>query len=155
MVHAQDRLIKHLQVRELAMVAGGSIGGQQALEWAVTYPELVRKVGVIAATAAQSAQAVAFSEVQRQAIMADPHWLCGDYVPGQGPATGLAIARRLAIITHQSEEAMELRFARNSVQHDECPSPTFSPDLGGPFDIDNFPSSQGAQFPRRFDAHIY
>ncbi len=127
------------------MVAGGSIGGQQALEWAVTYPELVRKVGVIAATATQSAQAVAFSEVQRQAIMADPHWLCGDYIPGQGPATGLAIARMLAMITYQSEEAMELRFSRNSVQHDECPSPTFSPNLGGRFDVENYLYYQGAQ----------
>ncbi len=155
MVHAQHRLIEHLQVRELAMVAGGSIGGQQALEWAVAYPELVRKVGVIAATAAQSAQAVAFSEVQRQAIMADPHWLCGDYVPGQGPATGLAIARMLAMITYQSEEAMELRFARNSVQHDECPSPTFSPNLGGRFDVENYLYYQGAQLARRFDANSY
>lgn len=155
MVHAQRRLIEHLEVRELAMVVGGSIGGQQALEWAVTYPELVRKVGVIAATAAQSAQAVAFSEVQRQAIMADPRWLCGDYIPGQGPATGLAIARMLAMITYQSEEAMELRFARNSVQRDECPSPTFSPDLGGRFDVENYLYYQGAQLARRFDANSY
>jgi homoserine O-acetyltransferase/O-succinyltransferase len=155
MVHAQRRLIEHLNVRELAMVAGGSIGGQQALEWAVTYPELVRKIGVIAATAAQSAQAVAFSEVQRQAIMADPCWLCGDYVPGQGPATGLAIARMLAMITYQSEEAMELRFSRNSIQRDECPSPTFSPDLGGRFDVENYLYYQGAQLTRRFDANSY
>ncbi len=155
MVHAQRRLIEHLEVRELAMVVGGSIGGQQALEWAVSYPELVRKVGVIAATAAQSAQAVAFSEVQRQAIMADPRWLCGDYIPGQGPATGLAIARMLAMITYQSEEAMELRFARNSVQHNECPSPTFSPDLGGRFDVENYLYYQGAQLARRFDANSY
>ncbi len=155
MVHAQRKLIEHLEVRELAMVAGGSIGGQQALEWAVTYPELVRKVVVIAATAAQSAQAVAFSEVQRQAIMADPRWLCGDYVPGQGPATGLAIARMLAMITYQSEEAMESRFARNSVQHNECPSPTCSPDLGGRFDVENYLYYQGGQLARRFDANSY
>jgi homoserine O-acetyltransferase len=155
MVHAQRKLIEHLEVRELAMVAGGSIGGQQALEWAVTYPELVRKVVVIAATAVQSAQAVAFSEIQRQAIMADPCWLCGDYVPGQGPATGLAIARMLAMITYQSEESMELRFARKSVQRDEVPSPTFSPDLGGRFDVENYLYYQGAQLARRFDANSY
>lgn len=155
MVHAQRKLIDHLQVRELAMVVGGSIGGQQALEWAVTYPELVRKVGVIAATAAQSAQAVAFSEVQRQAIMADPGWLCGDYVPGQGPATGLAIARMLAMITYQSEEGMELRFARNSVQRNACPSPTISPDLGACFDVENYLYYQGAQLASRFDANSY
>ena len=70
MVRAQQRLIEHLGVRQLAMVAGGSIGGQQALEWAVTYPELVEKAIVVAATAALTAQAIALSEVQRQAIMA-------------------------------------------------------------------------------------
>ncbi|HEY4034061.1 MAG TPA: homoserine O-acetyltransferase [Ktedonobacteraceae bacterium] len=155
MVHAQRKLIEHLEVRELAMVVGGSIGGQQALEWAVTYPELVCKVVVMAATAAQSAQALAFSEVQRQAIMADPLWLCGDYLPGQGPATGLAIARMLAMITYQSEEAMELRFARNSVQRDACPSPTFSPDLGMRFDVENYLYYQGTQLAKRFDANSY
>ena len=67
------------------MVAGGSIGGLQALEWAVTYPDLVRNVAVIAATPALTAQAIAFSEVERQAIMADPLWQGGDYAPGQGP----------------------------------------------------------------------
>ncbi len=155
MVHAQRRLIEHLGVRELAMVVGGSIGGQQALDWAVEYPELVRKVGVIAATASQSAQAIAFSEVQRQAIMADPHWLCGDYLPGQGPATGLAIARMLAMITYQSEETMELRFSRNSVQRDECLSPTVSPNLGERFDVENYLYYQGAQLANRFDANSY
>ncbi len=155
MVHAQRRLIEHLGIRELAMVVGGSIGGQQALDWAVEYPELVRKVGVIAATASQSAQAIAFSEVQRQAIMADPHWLCGDYLPGQGPATGLAIARMLAMITYQSEETMELRFARNSVQRDECLSPTVSPNLGERFDVENYLYYQGARLVNRFDANSY
>src|SRR6202035_1780261 len=104
MVRAQRGLIEHLGVRQLAMVVGGSIGGQQALEWAVIYPELVRKVIVVAATAALTAQAVAFSEVGRQAIMADPHWQQGDYAPGEGPDAGLAIARMLAMITYQSEE---------------------------------------------------
>src|SRR5947209_11686031 len=93
MVHAQHILLEHLGVRQLAAVAGGSIGGQQALEWAVTYPEMVRNVIVVAATAALTAQAVAFSEVQRQAIMLDPRWQQGDYPPGQGPGAGLAIAR--------------------------------------------------------------
>src|SRR5437870_1487162 len=93
MVRAQCRLIDHLGVRQLAMVAGGSIGGQQALEWAVLYPERVQKVAVVAATAALTAQAIAFSEVQRQAILADPRWQTGDYRPSEGPEAGLAIAR--------------------------------------------------------------
>src|SRR5436309_1556992 len=88
----------------LPLQLGGSVGGQQALEWAVSYPELVEKVAVIAATAALTAQSVAFSEVERQAIMADPRWNEGNYEPGEGPATGLAIARMLAMITYQSEE---------------------------------------------------
>src|SRR5579885_515167 len=127
MVRAQRRLIEHLGVKRLAMVAGGSIGGQQALEWAVAYPELVRKVVVVAATGALTAQAVAFSEVERQAIMADPRWQGGDYAPGQGPASGLAIARMLAMITYQSEEAMELRFARRPARNSSVASPSRSP----------------------------
>ena len=112
MVRAQRRLLEHLGVRRIAMMADGSIGGQQALEWAVTYPELVEKVIVVAATAALTAQAVAFSEVQRQVIMSDPRWQKGDYAPDEGPDAGLAIARMLAMITYQSEESMELRFSR-------------------------------------------
>src|SRR5437763_3507167 len=83
MVQAQRRLVEHLGVRKIAMVAGGSIGGQQALEWAVSYPELVEKVIVVATTAALTAQAVAFSEVQRQVIMSDPRWQQGDYAPDE------------------------------------------------------------------------
>src|SRR2546425_10516666 len=98
MVHAQRRLIEHLGVRELAMVAGGSIGGQQALEWAVTYPALVRNVVVVAATAALAAQAGGFSEGGGQAIMMGPRWQGGDYAPGQGPEAGLAGGRGRAAV---------------------------------------------------------
>ncbi len=155
MVNAQYKLIEHLGVRELAMVAGGSIGGQQALEWAVSYPDFVRKAVVVAADAAISAQAIAFNEVARQAIMADPLWLCGDYMPGQGPQTGLAIARMLAMITYQSEETMEMRFARKSVQGGIVPSPALSPDLGVRFDVENYLYYQGKALARRFDANSY
>ncbi|GCE25674.1 homoserine O-acetyltransferase [Dictyobacter alpinus] len=155
MVRAQHKLIKHLGVRRLAMVAGGSIGGQQALEWAVMYPQLVEKVAVIAASAAVSAQAISFNEVARQSIMADPAWLCGDYLPGHGPATGLSIARMLAMITYQSEESMEMRFSRNPVQREAATAPTFSPELGGRFDVENYLYYQGDQLARRFDANSY
>ena len=123
MVQAQRILLEHLGVRRLAMVAGGSIGGQQALEWGVAYPEMVQKVIVVAATAALTAQAIAFSEVGRQAIMVDPRWQNGDYTPGQGPGGGLAIARMLAMITYQSEEAMEMRFARRPARSNSIPAP--------------------------------
>ncbi len=155
MVHAQRKLVEHLGVRQLALVVGGSIGGQQALEWAVSYPELVQKVAVVAATAALTAQAIAFSEVGRQAIMLDPRWMRGDYAPGQGPDVGLAVARMLAMITYQSEEAMELRFSRNPARRTEVASPTRSPDLGGRFDVEGYLYYQGETLARRFDANSY
>ena len=155
MVQAQRRLVDYLGVRQLAMVAGGSIGGQQALEWAVLYPERVQRVAVVAATAALTAQAIAFSEVERQAIMADSYWQSGDYEPGQGPNAGLAIARMLAMITYQSEEAMELRFARRPVQQRFAASPSRVPDLGKRFNVENYLFYQGEQLARRFDANSY
>ena len=155
MVQAQQRLIEHLGVRQLAMVAGGSIGGQQALEWAVAYPELVQKVAVVAATASLTAQAVAFSEVQRQAIMADPRWLGGNYEPGRGPDAGLAIARMLAMITYQSEESMELRFSRQPAARGITSAPSGWTDFGGRFDVEDYLYYQGTSLVRRFDANSY
>jgi len=155
MVRAQKVLIEHLGVRQLAMVAGGSIGGQQALEWAVSYPELVRKAIVVAATAALTAQAIALSEVGRQAIMADPLWRGGHYPPGHGPEAGLSIARMLAMITYQSEEGMEMRFARRPAESTANPTPSRSADLGGRFDVENYLYYQGEALVRRFDANSY
>jgi homoserine O-acetyltransferase len=158
MVQAQRKLIERLGVRRLALVAGGSIGGQQALEWAVAYPELVEKVAVVAATAALTAQAIAFSEVERQAIMADPAWRGGNYTPGEGPASGLAIARMLAMITYQSEEAMEMRFGRNPaspLRRSGVPSPSRYPDMGERFDVENYLYYQGQSLVQRFDANSY
>jgi len=155
MINAQRKLIEHLGVSRLVMVAGGSIGGQQALEWAVAYPELVQKVAVVAATARLTAQAVAFSEVQRQAIMADPLWRGGNYPPGEGPAAGLAIARMLAMITYQSEESMEMRFARQPATHLKASSPSGMADLGTRFDVENYLYYQGNALVRRFDANSY
>jgi homoserine O-acetyltransferase/O-succinyltransferase len=155
MVHAQRILLEHLGVRRLAMVAGGSIGGQQALEWGVAYPEMVQKVIVVAATAALTAQAIAFSEIERQVIMVDPRWQNGDYVPGQGPDAGLAIARMLAMITYQSEEAMEMRFARRPARSNNIPAPGLSAELGGRFDVENYLYYQGGSLVQRFDANSY
>ncbi|HLZ61300.1 MAG TPA: homoserine O-acetyltransferase [Ktedonosporobacter sp.] len=155
MVRAQHNLLEHLGVHQLALVAGGSIGGQQALEWAVAYPEMVQKVAVIAATAALTAQGIAFNEVGRQAIMADANWQCGDYAPGREPDSGLAIARMLAMITYQSEESMEMRFARRPARCNEISSPTHYPDLGGRFDVEGYLYHQGETLARRFDANSY
>jgi len=155
MVEAQRRLIDHLGVRQIAMVAGGSIGGQQALEWAVAYPELVQKVIVVAATAALTAQAIAFSEVGRQAILADPLWQGGDYSPGQGPNSGLSIARMLAMITYQSEESMELRFARQPARKQNVTAPSGFTDLSERFDVEGYLYYQGESLVKRFDANSY
>jgi homoserine O-acetyltransferase len=155
MVNAQRALIDHLGIRQLAMVAGGSIGGQQALEWAVTYPELVQKVAVVAATAALTAQAVAFSEVGRQAILADPRWQGGDYLAGEGPSVGLAIARMLAMITYQSEESMEMRFGRQPATRGIASTPGEPVELGGRFDVEDYLYYQGEALVRRFDANSY
>ena len=155
MVEVQRKLIEHLGVRQLAMVAGGSIGGQQSLEWAVAYPELVRKAIVVAATAALTAQAIAFSEVGRQAILADPLWQGGDYLPGEGPREGLAIARMLAMITYQSEEAMELRFARRPARNKNVSDPSGFTDPGERFDVEGYLYHQGEALVRRFDANSY
>src|SRR6266487_5046929 len=155
MVRAQRRLVEHLGVRKIAMIAGGSIGGQQALEWAVAYPELVQKVIVVAATAALTAQAIAFSEVERQAILADPRWQGGDYEPEQGPDAGLAIARMLAMITYQSEEAMELRFARRPARNQNVVAPSGFTDLSERFDVEGYLYYQGESLVKRFDANSY
>jgi homoserine O-acetyltransferase len=155
MVRAQRILLEHLGVRRLEMVAGGSIGGQQALQWTISYPEMVRKAAVVAATAAISAQAIAFNEVGRQSIMADPDWYCGDYAPGRGPGIGLAIARMLAMITYQSEESMEMRFSRQSALRTDVSSPTHYPDLGGRFDVESYLYHQGEVLVERFDANSY
>jgi len=155
MVSAQRVLLEHLGVRQLAMVAGGSIGGQQALEWGVTYPELVQKVIVVAATAALTAQAIAFSEVGRQAIMVDPLWQGGNYAPGHGPAAGLSIARMLAMVTYQSEEAMEMRFARQQARNKALPTPSRTADLAERFEVESYLYYQGESLAKRFDANSY
>jgi homoserine O-acetyltransferase len=155
MVETQRRLIEYLGVSRLHMVAGGSIGGQQALEWAVAHPQLVEKVIVVAATAALTAQAIAFSEVGRQAILADPRWQGGDYLPGQGPNAGLSIARMLAMITYQSEEGMELRFARQPARKQNVSAPSGFTDMSERFDVEGYLYYQGGSLVKRFDANSY
>ncbi len=155
MVETQRKLIEYLGVSQLHMVAGGSIGGQQALEWAVAHPELVENVIVVAATAALTAQAIAFSEVGRQAILADPRWQGGDYLPGQGPNAGLSIARMLAMITYQSEEGMESRFARQPARKQNVTAPSGFTDLSKRFDVEGYLYYQGESLVKRFDANSY
>src|SRR5215471_17244055 len=112
MVRLQKMLIDHLGIPRLLAVSGGSMGGMQALEWAVTYPDRVAAAIPIATTARHSAQQIAFNEVGRQAIMADPDWNSGDYYGRKPPARGLAVARMVGHITYMSDESMREKFGR-------------------------------------------
>jgi homoserine O-acetyltransferase len=112
MVRAQKQLIDHLEIPKLLAVAGGSMGGMQAMEWAVTHPEMVSSVISIASAPRHSPMQIAFNEVGREAIMGDPNWNGGDYYDGESPDAGLAVARMIGHITYLSDAAMEEKFGR-------------------------------------------
>ena len=151
MVRAQALLLDHLGIRELEAVVGGSMGGMQALEWAATFPDRVRAVVGIATTARHSAQNIAFNEVGRQAIMADPNWRGGDYYASQQPPTaGLAVARMAAHITYLSEAGLTEKFGRR-LQAREAKSFGFDAD----FQVESYLRHQGLAFTDRFDANSY
>lgn len=120
MVKVQKKLIDHLGITSLASVAGGSMGGMQAIEWAINYPDIVRSVMIIASTSRLSAQGIAFNAVGRSAIISDPNFKNGDYYGDEPPANGLSIARMVAHITYLSEESMHNKFGRR-LQRDMSP----------------------------------
>ncbi len=151
MVCAQAILLDHLGIGTLSAVIGGSMGGMQALEWAATYPERVRAAIVIASTARHTAQNIAFHEVGRQAIMADPKWRGGDYYGyDDPPAAGLAVARMAAHITYLSEAGLTEKFGRR-LQAREAKSFGFDAD----FQVESYLRHQGISFVDRFDANSY
>ncbi len=142
MVRLQKMLIDHLGIRRLLAVAGGSMGGMQALEWAVAYPDSVAAALPIATTARHSAQQIAFNEVGRQAIMADPDWNHGNYYAGRLPARGLAVARMIGHITYLSDASMRKKFGRRLRSPDQ-------------FEVESYLQHQGNKFVDRFDANSY
>jgi homoserine O-acetyltransferase len=150
-VDAQVRLIDHLGIAELFSVIGGSMGGMQVLEWAARHKERVATAIPIAAAPWHSAQNIAFHEVGRQAVMADPDWRGGNYyAAGVVPKNGLAVARMAAHITYLSEKALEAKFGRNL--HDrQARSFSFDAD----FKIESYLRHQGSTFVDRFDANSY
>jgi homoserine O-acetyltransferase/O-succinyltransferase len=150
MVRAQAALLDYLGIARLKGVVGGSMGGMQALEWAATYPERVEAALVIASAARHSAQNIAFHEVGRQAIMADPNWRGGDYYDAEPPAAGLAVARMAAHITYLSEAGLTEKFGRR-LQAREAKSFGFDAD----FQIESYLRHQGLSFTDRFDANAY
>jgi len=151
MVRAQVMLIDHFGIDTLFSVAGGSMGGMQVLQWASTYPERVFSALPIAAGAKHSSQNIAFHEVGRQAVMADPEWRGGRYFrEGTSPKKGLAVARMAAHITYLSDDALHRKFGRNLQDRDK---PTFGFDAD--FQIESYLRHQGMTFVDRFDANSY
>ncbi len=151
MVDAQVRLIDRLGIDQLFCVIGGSMGGMQVLEWASSYSERVFAAVPIATAALHSAQNIAFHEVGRQAVMADPDWCGGRYLEfGRVPRRGLAVARMAAHITYLSEEALHRKFGRN-LQDRTDRSFSFSAD----FQVESYLRHQGISFVDRFDANSY
>ncbi|MFA7586803.1 MAG: homoserine O-acetyltransferase, partial [Novosphingobium sp.] len=151
MVRAQVALLDALGIARLHAVVGGSMGGMQALSLAANFPERTAAALVIASTARHSAQNIAFHEVGRQAIMADPKWQDGDYyASGKGPEKGLAVARMAAHITYLSEEGMHDKFGRRLQNREEK---TFGFDAD--FQVESYLRYQGLAFTDRFDANSY
>lgn len=150
MVRAHVGLLDALGIEALHAVVGGSMGGMQALSLAANWPERAARVLVIASTSRHSAQNIAFHELGRQAIMADPRWNKGDYYGGDAPDNGLAVARMAAHITYLSEEALTEKFGRN-LQDREAKSFGFDAD----FQVESYLRYQGSGFTQRFDANSY
>ena len=151
MVRAQAMLIDHLGIDSLFCVAGGSMGGMQVLQWAASLPGRVFAAMPIATGARHSAQNIAFHEVGRQAVMADPDWRNGSYLAaGTRPAKGLGVARMAAHITYLSENALQSKFGRKLQNRD---ARTFSFDAD--FQIESYLRYQGESFVERFDANSY
>ncbi len=151
MVRAQKLLIDHLGIDQLFCVIGGSMGGMQVLQWATAYPERVFCAVPIATAARHSAQNIAFHEIGRQAIMADPEWNGGTYLQqGTRPTRGLAVARMTAHVTYLSEPALHRKFGRNLQNRTQV---TFGFDAD--FQVESYLRHQGITFVERFDANSY
>jgi len=151
MVRAQVRLLDHLEIPDLFCVIGGSMGGMQVLEWCASFGSRVFSAVPVAATSRHSSQNIAFHEVGRQAVMADPEWRGGRYIDeGTSPSKGLAVARMAAHITYLSDEALHRKFGRNLQDRERI---TFGFDAD--FQVESYLRYQGISFVDRFDANSY
>jgi homoserine O-acetyltransferase len=150
MVSAQKRLLDHLGIKKVLAVIGGSIGGMQVLEWAIRFPDMVHSAIPLATTTKHSALAIAFNEVARQAIMADPHWNGGSYYSGPKPSLGLAVARMIGHITYLSDESMRMKFGRRLQDRAD-----FSYNFDADFQVESYLRYQGSKFVERFDANSF
>jgi homoserine O-acetyltransferase len=151
MVRAQHLLLTEgLGLETLAAVIGGSMGGMQVLQWGIEFPGFARKLLPMATTARQNAQAIAFNEVGRLAIMQDPDWQEGRYETGHGPNVGLAVARMMAHITYLSDAGLEQKFGRDKVKR-----PGARSQFDAEFEVESYLRYQGQSFISRFDANSY
>jgi homoserine O-acetyltransferase len=149
MVNVQKHLIDHLEIDQLLSVAGGSMGGMQALEWLVSCPDRLKSAIIIATAAKHSPQQIAFHEVGRQAIMADPHWRDGRYYGGLPPAKGLSVARMVGHITYMSEISMAEKFGRRLSNNGKPHK------FSAGFEVEEYLHNRGDHFVKRFDANSY
>ena len=150
MVRAQSLLLERLGIRKLRAVVGGSIGGMQALQWAVDFPERVERCVAVGA-APLPALGLALNHLQRQAVMNDPKWRSGHYAEDEPPEAGLALARAIAMCSYKSAELFDSRFARQPDRAGEDPGRS----LGERFDVAGYLDHQGRTFTQRFDANSY
>ncbi|CAH0225732.1 Homoserine O-acetyltransferase [Arthrobacter sp. Bi83] len=151
---AEARLADQLGISSWYAVLGGSMGGARALEWAVTYPERVRRCGVISIGASSTAEQIAFAQAQTLAIRQDPHFNGGDYYAGPVPEAGLALARRIAHITYRSAQELDFRFGRNA-QASEAPLRADALAARGRYQVESYLDHQGSKLVGRFDANSY
>lgn len=149
-VRLQERLITYLGIERLLAVAGGSLGGQQALEWTLAYPGRVKSAIILASAARLSDQGLGFNAVARHAITTDPNFRGGDYYGGPTPDRGLAVARMLGHLTYLSEESMRQKFGRR-FRNGSGPGYQFGPE----FEVEGYLEHQGNAFVQRFDANSY
>lgn len=151
-VESQKRLAQYLGINQWAAVVGGSLGGMQALQWSVTYPDWVTHCVVIAAAPGLTAQNIAFNEIARQAIFSDPDWCGGDYIDANtAPEKGMALARMVGHLTYMSADNMSDRFGRELRQGSFDPEDDEQPI----FQVESYLRYQGSQFATRFDANTY
>jgi len=156
-VRAQAKLLDSLGIRRLRLVLGGSIGGMQALDWAIYDPQRVERAVIIGATPL-SAMGLALNHLQRQAILHDPEWKGGRYLPQRPPRRGLALARQIGMLSYKSAELFDERFGRNPNRNGEDPwglDDLGGGLIGGRFDIAGYLDYQGERFNERFDANSY
>jgi len=156
-VRAQAKMLDSLGVKRLRLVMGGSIGGMQALEWSILFPERVQR-GLVIGVAPLSAMGLALNHLQREAILHDPLWAGGHYLPQRPPRRGLSLARQIGMLSYKSAELFDERYGRKPNRNGEDPWGNDGPAcglIGGRFDIAGYLDHQGERFIERFDANAY